>query len=184
MKRGLLNQRDKHGFTLIELLVVIAIIGILAIIVIINISGAQAKSRDAKRITDLKSIRSAVETYREIENKYPGSSNTTYYSNIWSATTAIYSFTSDLVSYLSPLPVDPKPDSTHFYAFRRDTTTYELDCFLENNAEMAKSDGGDVPLQYEIGTNLKLMQTLNINDSVNLNQNNGTTPVIPTTPLD
>lgn len=178
------NKRIRGGFTLIELLVVIAIIGVLATVVIVNVSGAQAKSRDAKRISDLEAIRSAVESFREIEGKYPGTVNKNYYSNLWSGGLANYYFQTDLSKYLSPLPTDPKSDGSRFYAFRRDNSSYELDCFFENNAAMAQNDGGDTAGQYEIGTNLKLMQTLTINDTINLNQNNSTVPVIQTTPLD
>src|SRR3989338_11428176 len=51
------------GFTLIELLVVIAIIGVLASIVLASLNSARAKSRDARRITDIKQIQLALELY-------------------------------------------------------------------------------------------------------------------------
>lgn len=51
------------GFTLIELLVVIAIIGVLASIVLASLNSARRKSRDARRITDIKQIQLALELY-------------------------------------------------------------------------------------------------------------------------
>lgn len=51
------------GFTLIELLVVIAIIGVLASIVLASLNSARAKSRDARRLTDIKQIQLALELY-------------------------------------------------------------------------------------------------------------------------
>ena len=49
------NQRHQwSGFTLIELLVVIAIIGLLATLSVIALNSARAKSRDAKRLADIK----------------------------------------------------------------------------------------------------------------------------------
>jgi prepilin-type N-terminal cleavage/methylation domain-containing protein len=53
----------KTGFTLIELLVVIAIIGVLASIVLASLNNARRKSRDARRITDIKQLQLALELY-------------------------------------------------------------------------------------------------------------------------
>ena len=60
----------KKGFTLIELLIVVAIIGILAAIVVINLDGAQAKSRDTRRISDLDTIAKAFQIYYEQNQTY------------------------------------------------------------------------------------------------------------------
>lgn len=63
--------RTSSGFTLIELLVVVAIIGILASIVLVSLNGARMKARDARRISDLKAIQTALELYATTHGKYP-----------------------------------------------------------------------------------------------------------------
>ncbi|MFA6339182.1 MAG: prepilin-type N-terminal cleavage/methylation domain-containing protein [Candidatus Paceibacterota bacterium] len=63
----------KKGFTLIELLVVISIIGLLSSIIIPAISTARMKSRDAKRVGDVKQLQIALEFYRDKFGTYPTS---------------------------------------------------------------------------------------------------------------
>jgi prepilin-type N-terminal cleavage/methylation domain-containing protein len=62
--------RNRGGFTLIELLVVIAIIGILASIVLASLNTARRKSRDARRIADIKQIQLALELYFDANSEY------------------------------------------------------------------------------------------------------------------
>lgn len=61
----------RQGFTLIELLVVIAIIGILASIVLASLNSARIKSRDARRVADIKQIQLALELYFDTASMYP-----------------------------------------------------------------------------------------------------------------
>lgn len=56
-------MRNRKGFTLVELLVVIAIIGLLATIAFIALNQARAKARDAKRVSDVRELASALELY-------------------------------------------------------------------------------------------------------------------------
>ena len=79
------------GFTLIELLVVIAIIGILASIIAVNLSSSKAKGRDARRVSDLKTIQLALETYYNDNQKYPVTITSSPF----------------IPNYLPTLPVDP-----------------------------------------------------------------------------
>ncbi|MEK7464101.1 MAG: prepilin-type N-terminal cleavage/methylation domain-containing protein [Patescibacteria group bacterium] len=59
------------GFTLIELLVVISIIGLLSSVVFASVSVAKAKGRDAKRISDIRQIKIAMELYKDSTGYYP-----------------------------------------------------------------------------------------------------------------
>lgn len=62
---------SKRAFTLVELLVVVAIIGILATVVIMNVSGVQAKSRDAKRKSDVVTIKKSIDSFYIDNHRYP-----------------------------------------------------------------------------------------------------------------
>ncbi|MDP3994017.1 MAG: prepilin-type N-terminal cleavage/methylation domain-containing protein, partial [bacterium] len=66
------NIKRKHlGFTLIELLVVVAIIGLLSSIIAFSVSQARMKSRDARRISDMKQIKSGTDLYFSTDSGYP-----------------------------------------------------------------------------------------------------------------
>ncbi|MDD2646409.1 MAG: prepilin-type N-terminal cleavage/methylation domain-containing protein [Patescibacteria group bacterium] len=72
-------RHNKKGFTLIELLVVVAIIGLLAAMAVIALSNARAKARDARRVSDVRQVQTALEMYFLDNNAYPnitGGTNT------------------------------------------------------------------------------------------------------------
>ena len=57
------KNKKEVGFSLFEMLIVISIIGILTAIVSIAYSGAQKKTRDTRRVGDMKLIQTAAEQY-------------------------------------------------------------------------------------------------------------------------
>jgi prepilin-type N-terminal cleavage/methylation domain-containing protein len=65
-----LKKRDQ-GFTIVELLIVIVVIGILALLVITTYAGIQAKARNTKRTTDIKSVQTHIEAYFTQNSHYP-----------------------------------------------------------------------------------------------------------------
>jgi len=89
-------HRNK-GFTLIELLVVIAIIGILSSVVLASLNSAREKSRDAKRVSDVKQLQLALELYFDAEGGYPD---------------ALTKLSPD---YIPSDPVDPLDDAAYEY---------------------------------------------------------------------
>lgn len=100
-------MNKQKGFTLIELLVVIAIIGLLSTLAVISLNNARAKSRDAKRMADVKQMQSALELYYNDANGYPPTANVT------SANPIQYSGT----TYMAVVPSAPTPPSTNAYIY-------------------------------------------------------------------
>lgn len=164
------------GFTLVELLVVMAILGILAAILIlaINPAEAQRKSRDATRLSDMATVRQAVDLAIADGKTLPGTALAPF-SGISTGsrdTTAAGNWVGMVVSkYLSVLPQDPRQsaiDTTLLsdgtttvaaggmvYSFVSNGDTYELNAYLESsdNTAFANNDGGNQSLRFEIGTN-------------------------------
>jgi prepilin-type N-terminal cleavage/methylation domain-containing protein len=66
-----LRNKNQKGFTLIELLVVIAIIGLLASVVLLALNSARSKSRDAKRLADMRQLSTALELFYNDMGGYP-----------------------------------------------------------------------------------------------------------------
>ncbi|PIR83481.1 hypothetical protein COU19_00050 [Candidatus Kaiserbacteria bacterium CG10_big_fil_rev_8_21_14_0_10_56_12] len=100
-----MKSREK-GFTLIELLVVIAIIGVLSSVVLASLNSARAKARDARRLSDMRSVVNALDLYAIDHNGvYPGTPITT------SCGASCLSNVTGLVDggYVSALPSDPNP---------------------------------------------------------------------------
>jgi len=119
-------KRSKHGFTLIELLVVIAIIGMLSSVVLASLNSARAKARDAKRMADIKQLKTALEFYFDTQDAYPslGSDGTGY---------VISGLSTPLGPYLPAIPTDPSGTSWHTYRYvRGPSTAYGLYVRLEN----------------------------------------------------
>lgn len=67
------NQRNKKqsGFTLLELMVVVVILGILASVVAPNLLGSKDTASQKKAAVDIKSLETALDTYRLNHNVYP-----------------------------------------------------------------------------------------------------------------
>lgn len=111
-----MSLRMKKGFTLIELLVVIAIIGVLASIVLASLNSARRKSRDARRVADIKQIQLALELYFDANRSYPASG----------------ALTSSLApTYMPAVPADPLTGAYRYCQLS--TTSYHLGGDLEES---------------------------------------------------
>ncbi|MDP2684464.1 MAG: prepilin-type N-terminal cleavage/methylation domain-containing protein [bacterium] len=115
-------MKKQQGFTLIELLVVIAIIGLLSTLAVVALNNARLKSRDAKRVSDIKHIQTALELYYNDANAYPA------------AVTGLGTIASAGVTYMQAVPTNPAPvndgtcaaGSTYTYTMGTNGTTYTL----------------------------------------------------------
>lgn len=67
----MLSTNKQKGFSNLELVVAIAIIVILASISFIALNDQRSKARDAKRISDVRRIRTALELYFSDTDEYP-----------------------------------------------------------------------------------------------------------------
>jgi type II secretion system protein G len=65
------KPRQNKGFTLIELLVAVAIIGVLTVIAIPQFSTYREKAYHSASASDLKNIKTGLETYKAENQVYP-----------------------------------------------------------------------------------------------------------------
>ncbi|MDO8593056.1 MAG: type II secretion system protein [bacterium] len=127
-------MRKQSGFTLIELLVVIAIIGLLSTLAVVALNNARAKSRDAKRVSDIKQVQTALELYYNDQNKYPVDSAVVLGAGDqacldtegWDVTAC-----AGATKYMAQVPKNPLPGGADYSYTSADGTTYSINFTLE-----------------------------------------------------
>lgn len=115
-KKFYTNKASRGGFTLIEILIVVAIIAILSSIVLVGIGPTEQLGRDARRVSDLHSIQTALELYYAKIGSYPG---------------ALSDLTSDIIG-ANAIPVDPATKQSYGYSTPSGNQSYLLSATLEN----------------------------------------------------
>jgi len=86
-----MNKINKSGFSLIELLVVITILAIISVVAYTNFSGSTGKAKNSKKLNDITSIETWLQTFYQDKNYYPMPSDYSAAKNVWwynSGTTA------------------------------------------------------------------------------------------------
>jgi len=158
------------GFTLIELLVVIAIIGLLASVVLASLETVKAKSRDARRISDLKQVKIALEYFYQQTGRYPMTSGSSTWSSYWANFSTCLEegtgcgFTiSNYEPVLVKVPQDPlrtatddsAEDHTYYYGQPSgclDGQSYRIAAILETSNPVLDSDlGGSFSRNFSDG---------------------------------
>ena len=99
----------REGFTLIELLVVISIIGLLASIVLVSLNTARSKSRDARRVADVRQIMNALELFYNDNSGYPAATAAGACVPATAANTCPTGGSPAFSTYLATYPTAPTP---------------------------------------------------------------------------
>ena len=131
-------MKNKKGFTLIELLVVIAIIGLLATLAVVALQNARQKSRDAKRVSDIKQMQTALDLFYSDNNTYPAEAAAITLGQ--AATDALcgggFVAAGDATctvdeTYMDRVPADPVDNTTLIYQYTGDATSFAITFELE-----------------------------------------------------
>ena len=148
--------KKERGFTLIELLVVIAIIGLLASVVLASLNSARVKSRDARRLADLKQLATALELYYNDSAAYPVL--TTQNTTVAGFGTALAGLTTG--GYIAAIPNDPSGGTkTYYYKTTTAGAYYCLGADVEGTPQSSSCNVGasglgaamSSPVDYSVG---------------------------------
>ena len=131
-------MKHESGFTLIEMLVVVAIIGLLASVVITGLGSARQKARDTRRISDIRQIQNALETYYSNNTSYP---DNTAFGNLFVPEDPLsgvyrYSGTGDQTYILGTCLEDDRPQGV--------VPTYDDSNFTVDNARDTQCNCGQL----------------------------------------
>ena len=111
----------RRAFTLVELLVVIAIIGLLSTVAVVSIGSSRTKSRNTKRIADIKQLMVAFNLGRDASSTgaYPASSGFVCVSAScyggWSGYAAVGTIDAFIAPYMAAKPTDPSDGGSRGY---------------------------------------------------------------------
>lgn len=126
---------NRKGFTLIELLVVIAIIGLLSTLAVVALGSARQKANDAKRLSDIKQIQTALELYYTDNNLYPDAAtavNLGDANHICLNSASGFTTTGCTNAYMGLVPRGPV--NGEYYTYTGNTTTYTITATLQAGA--------------------------------------------------
>jgi len=151
----------RGGFTLIELLIVVAIIAILAAIAVPNFIDAQVRSKVSRVLNDLRTMRTAAESYAVDNTNYPRMTWSCFYGDNWTlggvcqevsgtfsggpaedcagvdSPNGIGGGVTTPISYLSTLPFDPFGQGQQTDIDALLYTYWYIDNFRQNRAGMS-----------------------------------------------
>ena len=186
----MIKIRYKSAFTLVELLVVIAIIGLIATLSVVALGNARAKSRDTKRVSDIKQVQTALELFYNDQGRYPTIDE-------WNTGSLYATGTYGATTYMARIPQAPTNSdgdlcnsTTSAYAYSSNSTgdSYTIRTCLGQNTgsygngiiiatpggvakcgtATAQDRDGNIYNTVQIGSQCWLKQNLNVGTMVNM----------------
>lgn len=113
----MINTKRRAGFTLIELVVVISILAILAGALIPRVTNRMAQSRDARRLSDIQSIKNAIDQFYLDKGYYPAADQNATYGGWDVSQDGTFIPTLVKEGYLPGVAADPMNDETYQYRY-------------------------------------------------------------------
>ena len=134
----MMNDKQK-AFTLIELLVVVAIIALIGLFVLFVVKDIRAKSRDVRRVSDIKSIQDGLAMYHNDHQLYP-----VYDGYITGSDAMSNALIGDEI--ISGALIDPLNETIEgvvckYYYQSSQGRTYLIEYYLETDSVQSKSQG-------------------------------------------
>jgi len=130
----------KKWFTLIELIVVVWILMILGVIVVLSLTRWIGKSKDSVKLSDLNTMRQALELYYTYNSQYPLPDDPKveiYYS--WELIAYQWKFWEGVfkaLKNLTKLPKDPETWKYYTYAVNKDQNRYKIAIFINSEVSL------------------------------------------------
>jgi prepilin-type N-terminal cleavage/methylation domain-containing protein len=114
-------KSHSRAFTLVELLIVIAIVGILTAVLFGSTATSRSRTRDDRRITDLKQIQLALALYFDVYRDYPNGADASALGVLVAE------------RFLPEIPTDPQGGAPYEYAKNSSEKKYCLGATLEGS---------------------------------------------------
>jgi len=162
LNNGFFGYGNRKGFTLIELLVTISIIGLLSTLSVVSLNNARGKARDARRMYDLSTVRTALELYR-----FDNNDRVPQLGVNWQETFANFS-QGDNIYLPSGVPFDPdqtrtvlgwggiaEPEKSYVYCVDAELNFYLLRAQLEADPKVGTTKGDVVSYGVDQCVNIK-----------------------------
>jgi len=130
-------ENKKQGFTIIELMVTMAIIGMIVALITISFSGAKAKSRDSRRMEDLKQISNALNLYYSVHRNFPTANPVIHLDGADTISTSLIN-----ENFMPAAITDPLDSGNYIYQyFSSSGLDYVLSFYLETGSIQGYSVG-------------------------------------------